>query len=405
MKHDLVVKHNTLVEAMTDMTLQQQRILGFIISRLPKKTEVPTDRPYAMEVPVAEFAEDYGISLKNAYREIERNQDTFQTKIIQLRENDARTKLAILISATYHDNEGRIEIEIHNKLMPYLVNLKERFTTYRIRDVYQFTSANTWRVYELLAQFRQAGKREMSLDEIRWALGVAGKYKTPTDLKRWVVEPAIKEINGKSDLAVQYNTMKRGRKVTGYRFHIRTKSAEQFEKDMKQPAEQEERTPEVKEMIPLLMGYGVGGKQAGQLADTLFKQGKNLNWLQSKLPKMQADFNKLQDQKTNLGGYIYKALKKELSGQLQMPIQPEASDQADQTIKQAMSGMDKDSGPAKIGWESLAESDKQYYRVLARGELERIYPDPPESQIDARAKHIFEGKYGGQNGQRTAESI
>lgn len=326
---DLIVKHNELINAMTDMTLQQQRIFGFIISQLPREEEIPVDRPYSMEIPVQKFAESYYISMKNAYREIEKNQDSFQTKIIQLHEKDSRTKIALLISSTYFDGEGRIEIEIHNKLLPYLVNLKKRFTAYRIKDVYQFTSAHTWRFYELLAQYKKIGKRKLTLDKIKWSLGLQGKYSRPTNLKYWIIEPAVKEINNKSDIAIQYETTKKGRKITGYQFFIRQKTQNEFKKDLtqKQNTDNNNQTTKPKEtqltmhyqmvhtkLDPVLKEYGLWKNMRNTIINHCVTREYDHNLIINRLPHYKYKYNNLpaDKQKSDQPAFIYGCIKKEL---------------------------------------------------------------------------------------------
>lgn len=49
----------------------------------------------------------------------------------------------------------------------------------------------------MMMQFKSTGYRKITLDELRYALALGEKYPLVADLKRWVVDTAVKEINKK----------------------------------------------------------------------------------------------------------------------------------------------------------------------------------------------------------------
>jgi len=220
-KAELVVKSNALVNAMFDLGLQANRFLAFTISRLDHSAEPKPGHPIDLEIDVPGFAEAFDIDLKNAYREVENLADQLQRKIIQFESAPGeRIKVGIITRQKYCEGEGRVWIRFDEGLVPHLVGLKNQFTKYRIRDVYQFQRAATWRVYELLQQFKDIGKREFDLDEFKRKVGILGQYSRATDLQRWIILPAIKEINKTSDIKIDFEKIKRGRTIVGIRFFI-----------------------------------------------------------------------------------------------------------------------------------------------------------------------------------------
>ena len=220
-KAELVVKSNALVNAMFDLGLQANRFLAFTISRLDHSAEPKPGHPVDLEIDVPGFAEAFDIDLKNAYREVEILADQLQRKIIQFENTPGeRIKVGIITRQKYCEGEGRAWIRFDEDLVPHLLGLKKQFTKYRIRDVYQFQRAATWRVYELLQQFKDVGKREFELEEFKRKVGVLGQYPRVTDLQRWILLPAIDEINKTSDIKVELEKIKRGRTIVGLRFFI-----------------------------------------------------------------------------------------------------------------------------------------------------------------------------------------
>lgn len=321
-----VVKSNALINAMFDMTLQGVRFFAFAISLLDR-TQIPeTGKPVDLEIPVLEFAKAFDLDPKNAYREIEVLADQFQRKIITLQPNQTiegiyRVKVGLISKQKYFDGEGRVWIRFDEDIVPHLLCLKEQFTEYRIKDVYQFSSVHTWRIYELLEQYKSIGKREIELDELKRKVGIAGLYERIGDLKRRILDTAVKEINAVSDIQVQYEQKKRGRRVVSFLFLIRKNEKTMTEREkIRNGLEKEldtgqDRAPEFSRL--LREEYSVSPKQARQIAN-LANSHEAIDRLTKLLPKIKARFEKLETRtrKTGLGGYIFRALHDELMPKL-----------------------------------------------------------------------------------------
>ena len=93
--------------------------------------------------------------------------------------------------------------------MPYLSNLKANFTQYLQSDISDVSGAYTIRFYELICQYRTIGKREVSIQDLRFILNIGDKYPLFYDFKKRVIEPAIKEINEKTPMQISYEQKKK----------------------------------------------------------------------------------------------------------------------------------------------------------------------------------------------------
>lgn len=71
-----------------------------------------------------------------------------------------------------------------------------------------------------MSQFHKLGQRECTLEQLREMLDLRDKYPSVKDLRRWVLEPALKELNAGTDLNVTMEVKRQGRKVVGYLFTI-----------------------------------------------------------------------------------------------------------------------------------------------------------------------------------------
>jgi plasmid replication initiation protein len=82
-------------------------------------------------------------------------------------------------------------------------------------------SAHSIRLYELLMKFNSTGERVIYLDDFKSALGISSKYPHFRDLNKWVIKPALTELNKQSDLIIKYETIKKGRSVAALSFEFK----------------------------------------------------------------------------------------------------------------------------------------------------------------------------------------
>ena len=150
--------------------------------------------------------------------------------------------------AKYVEGKGVINISFHKSLKPYLLQLKSRFTQYKINSIVKFKSSYSIRFYELLKSYEYLGNgegfyREFSLAELKGFLGVdEGEYKNFGHLKCRIIEPSVKEINSYSDIfisSVEY--IKEGRAIQKIKFIVEPKTNNIYEN---QPSDSEVTLPE-----------------------------------------------------------------------------------------------------------------------------------------------------------------
>lgn len=124
----------------------------------------------------------------------------------------------------YVQDAGVVRVQFSSPILPYLAELTERFTVYPIEDVSRLTSVHAIRLYELLVQWKGTGQREVELDWLRRAFMIEDAYKSISDLKKYVIDIAVRQINEHTPLQVGWTQRKTGRRVTHLRFEFAAKS-------------------------------------------------------------------------------------------------------------------------------------------------------------------------------------
>ena len=215
----LVTRDNSLIEARYYSTKQEQRVMMWVISEIdPRESEVPV-----FKVSVRELYEFAGAEKnRNMYQEMIEVTKRLETREVEIWDNE-RGKYShqrLIAGAEYDMGQGTVSIAISPFLVPYLVNLKSRFTTIALKYALALRNAYSMRLYDFLKQYQTVGHRDFTLDELRELLGIKDKYPSFRDLRRRVIDPAVSEVSSKTDIQTHYEQFKSGKRVTKLRFHI-----------------------------------------------------------------------------------------------------------------------------------------------------------------------------------------
>lgn len=216
-KSELVVKHNSLIRSRYDYTLAELRLIITIASMIEAQDE--DFREYV--VPAIEYAELMGADKDNTYKAVKKLGEMLLSKPLHIPTVDG---FAICNWFSWYEyKKGMIHCSFDPRLKPYMLQLKEQFTKYRLENILRFKSVYSIRMYELAKSWEGSGEFTISIDELKEVVGAAGKYKAYYDLKRYVIEQSLKEISKLSDIELSYKEKRRGRKVTDLIFTIKKK--------------------------------------------------------------------------------------------------------------------------------------------------------------------------------------
>ncbi len=217
--NNLVTKSNNLIETPLKLGVVEMRIVIVLISTLSPHDD--DFKPYRFKI--SEFAKMIGVKNKNIHQQIKDYTYSLMSQPFYLHDNLQVTWLA---SAEYFPGEGVVEVEFSPKLKPYLLQLKEKFTTYRLIDIIKLKSAYAMRIYELLKQYERIGSRTFTVQRLKELLGIEDQYPVYADFKKRVLVKAQQEINKHTDISFSFEEMKTGRKITEIKFLLSSKSAE-----------------------------------------------------------------------------------------------------------------------------------------------------------------------------------
>ena len=216
-KDYIVTKSNTLVTANYDLSLQEQKLILTLASMVQ-----PNDEEFKeYEFKIKEFMELLGVDTKTKYTEIPKITKELMKKVFEIREGQDIVQLSWLSSARYKTGNGVVVLKFDSSLKPYMLQLKELYTSYKLENILSLRSKYSLRLFEVLKsnQFKKVWIVE--LEELKKILGVTEKsYSVYQNIKNRIVIQAQKELKEKTDIEFNFEEIKTGRKVTSLKFYI-----------------------------------------------------------------------------------------------------------------------------------------------------------------------------------------
>ena len=191
--------------------------MQWVISNIePTDTEFQTYR-----VNIKELAETIGITNKDFYDRMRQTTKKVMRRVIEIEEGEQLLQIPLINRAVYHKRSGTVDVRIDEDLKQYLLQLRDNFTSVRLKYVFRLSSTYSIRIYELLVQYQQVGCRTVTVGDLRRMLDIsAEKYLLWADFERRVLGAGVKEINEKTDLKCRYKKIKRGRNITENRVYL-----------------------------------------------------------------------------------------------------------------------------------------------------------------------------------------
>lgn len=221
-----VVKQNDIIQKSKfriskndgeSLTLQEQKILLFVISRIK-----PDDTELKEQIfDIAEFCRVCGIQASG------KNYTNLKDAILRLRKRtmwlscaEYDTTVSWIDKAYIYPKSGKIKIRLDEDLKPYLIMLRQNYTIYPLHSIIKMKTKYGIMLYELLKSYLYLGMFiEFPIIELKESLDCSN-YDSFTNFKKRVIEPAVNDINTYSELKIEMEYKKEGRSFSAVVFHI-----------------------------------------------------------------------------------------------------------------------------------------------------------------------------------------
>jgi len=232
-------QHNAITTARYEMTACEMDIVFYLLSLIKKEDE----KGVMYQVRVKDLMEITGREWH--YQQFLEATSNLRSREYIIEDDKRLLQVGLLSSAEYIKGEGVIELEISEKVRPYLIDLKNNFTSFRLHAAFSLTSKYAKRIYQIASQWKDVGESKMfSLHDLKVMLMLKdpkGKepeqYTKVSMFKKFVLDTAVNQINTHTDLKISYDLVKNGRSYENIRFYINTQTPEQLPLPFDQPIE------------------------------------------------------------------------------------------------------------------------------------------------------------------------
>ena len=240
-----VTMSRALAESAHGLTLNEARVM-----MLAMRCINPRHSPYQyggsagyvkVRVHAAEFAElanmgatPEGYTPRAAYAGLKSACDKLYERSASWSEGHKQIRMRWAWKAEYHEREAWAEIHFSPDLTRHIFMLGERFVRYRLEFARGLRSVYSTSLLRLLMTQKDTGFKTITLADFRHSMEVPATYRY-ADIKRYAITPAVKELNEKADIYIEWKETKRSRAVHSLQFTfkmVRKEKAVQAELDL-----------------------------------------------------------------------------------------------------------------------------------------------------------------------------
>jgi plasmid replication initiation protein len=220
----IVAQHNALINARFSFLPLQMRLFLALLARIEFE-----DADFKEHfVPVSELVFDRrGGSAYEQVDEMCEKLTQFTLYIEDLEDGTRRRRkkpnyqyLPLMSKAEYRGDLGGVLAIFNPLIMPYLLQLRQsgNFTTAALAQLRKLKSPYSLRIYWLLKEYADFGKRTMSVDQLRFVLNIAEhEYPRFSSLKARVLDKAQDELAG-TDLPFTFELERESQVVKRIKF-------------------------------------------------------------------------------------------------------------------------------------------------------------------------------------------
>jgi len=227
-KTDLVVKDNALINASYNLDLVEQRLILLAIVAA-RETNQGINANDALTIHANQYMKQFGVERNAAYEALKKAcDDLFERQFsYQFVNNNGKVEYARsrwVSEVRYVPDDAVVRLIFAPAVVPLITRLEQQFTSYELEQVAGLNSRYAVRLYELLMQFKDTGKRTVEMEDFRNQMGVGvNEYRRMDVWKRAVLDRAVDQINENTNIKVRYRPVKSGAKITGYTFTFTAK--------------------------------------------------------------------------------------------------------------------------------------------------------------------------------------
>lgn len=215
---EIVKKSNALARASWAVkSVYEPRLVALVASRVQA-----SDQDFqTYQLPIRELlgeAQD-----GRTYQLVSEVIDNLMGRVITIQQQNGWEKYNVFSKCKYDRDKGTIEVRFDPDLKEHFLGLKSHFTKYSLFEFLILPSIYSQRLFEVLKSWDDKPEVTISLQELFTILNVPKSLQRYPDFRRYVLEKAHKDINGKTTFYYEWQPIKMGRAVSSIKFVFSSK--------------------------------------------------------------------------------------------------------------------------------------------------------------------------------------
>lgn len=223
---------NALTRAGHGLTLAEKRLVMMAASGLDSPKNPIFGQEVSSKITAAEYVESFGVDANTAYDQLQSSAKNLYNRSINFFEaahkrngkpiTPAKTVMRWVYKVQYHKGEGWIQLFWSPPILQHLTGIKRQFTSYQLKQTSALRSIYSWRLLELLMKYKATGRADYTIEDFCASMDAPPSLvKDFGQIKRRIIEPAIKELTVKDGWLIDWQPIKAGRKVKALHFTFR----------------------------------------------------------------------------------------------------------------------------------------------------------------------------------------
>jgi plasmid replication initiation protein len=221
-KNNIVKKHNDLIhKARYSLSENGIKAVSTLISMIKKDDEDFQE----YHININDFKELINSNSKEVAKYVDIMTDELMSKPFKI----DNCKFNWCYMAKYKEGENNVMFKIAPELKPYLLELQQNFTQYNIKNILVLKSAYVIRLYEYIISkyteymnYNKSAKSftfEIEIEDIRELFEIP-ESQLYADVKRHIIDKAVKQFKEKTNIQFTYEEQKIGRKVVRLKIKV-----------------------------------------------------------------------------------------------------------------------------------------------------------------------------------------
>ena len=240
-----IVEHNDLITSVAKMDKVPLKIFELAVSLIDTDNPPKNNTIYLSKTELFAFFKVNDSNKHSRFKEAImtlHQQSVFEIREMNVHKNKFEYRVISPLEETaWNDYNDIISMTFTKSIMPYLIELKTKFTQYALSDLVDLNSKYSIILYKLLSMnynqyehySNKGGRRaeqveayrnpSITVKELRVITDTVNDYERFQSLETWILKKPLEEINAHTSFNVTYDKIKKGRSIDSIVFHIEKK--------------------------------------------------------------------------------------------------------------------------------------------------------------------------------------